>query len=425
MIYLESAIQSDKLEMNYDLSFGLQMYDESLNDITSFFNKLKNMLFGYINQKKKIHEYYIERSHMKKKLKAINKLCQNKKIANTKIVIRSYNDKLFKSTDINEQIQFAKNMFSGVDTKLNNPELYKFFTGYIDDRSSWDKIYEIKIKDIPSFFEMSIHNLDKIISTLESNVNDFSRYVDYQETTNASKRNIFTFFKSIKSSIKKRFDIIDMNFEIVQFKINQVLHEDLEDELHKYVKEPSIKKQVSSAHKVDEITYGDTTYNIYQTEYPNTSCFNYGGLDIYLDKAFFNLPKGYQLAILYHEIGHHQSGHFRPKGGLRKANLTVEDEAAIMKRIKKDMNSFIASSTFNSKFGPKAYTDGSELAYLLLEWDADRFAADNVVGKHIMGSALTDRFKRQFDIMWKDPTEDQKLTTDFNLDRMHLRTLNI
>ena len=141
MIYLESSIQSDKLEMNYDLSFGLQMYDESLNDITSFFNKLKNMLFGYINQKKKIHEYYIERSHMKKKLKAINKLCQNKKIANTKIVIRSYNDKLFKSTDINEQIQFAKNMFSGVDTKLNDPELYKFFTGYIDDRSSWDKIY--------------------------------------------------------------------------------------------------------------------------------------------------------------------------------------------------------------------------------------------------------------------------------------------
>ena len=341
MIYLESAIQSDKLEMNYDLSFGLQMYDESLNDITSFFNKLKN-------------------------------------------IIRSYNDKLFKSTDVNEQIQFAKNMFSGVDTKLNDPELYKFFTGYIDDRSSWDKIYEIKIKDIPSFFEMSIHNLDKSISTLESNVNDFSRYVDYQETTNASKRNIFTFFKSIKSSIKKRFDIIDMNFEIIQFKINQVLHEDLEDELHKYVKEPSIKKQVSSAHKVDEITYGDTTYNIYQTEYPNTSCFNYGGLDIYLDKAFFNLPKGYQLAILYHEIGHHQSGHFRPKGGLRKANLTVEDEAAIMKRIKKDMNSFIASSTFNSKFGPKAYNDGSELAYLLLEWDADRFAADNVVGKHMI-----------------------------------------
>ena len=53
MVYLESSIQSDKLEMNYDLSFGLQMYDESLNDITSFFNKLKNMLFGYINQKKR------------------------------------------------------------------------------------------------------------------------------------------------------------------------------------------------------------------------------------------------------------------------------------------------------------------------------------------------------------------------------------
>ena len=44
MIYLESSIQNDKLEMNYDLSFGLQMYDESLNDITSFFNKLKNIL---------------------------------------------------------------------------------------------------------------------------------------------------------------------------------------------------------------------------------------------------------------------------------------------------------------------------------------------------------------------------------------------
>ena len=426
MIYLESSIQNDKVEMDYDLYFGLQMYDESLSDIASFFTKLKNMLFGYIHQKKKIHEYYVEKSHMQKKLKAIKKLCLNKKIGNTKIVIRSYNDKLFKSTDINEQIQFAKNMFTGIDNKLNNPELYKYFVGYIDDRSSWDKIYEIKIKDVPAFFEMSIKNLDNAITTLESNVNDFSRYVDYQESSDASKRNIFTFFKSIKTSIKRRFEIIDMNFEIIQFKINQILHEDLEDELHKYVKEPSIKEQVSSAHKISEITYGDTTYNIYQTEYPNTSCFNYGGLDIYLDKAFFNLPKGYQLAILYHEIGHHQCGHFKPKGGLKKANLTVEDEAAIMKRIKKDMNSFILASKYNSKFGPNdAYGDGVELAYLLLEWDADRFAANNVVGKHIMGSALTDRFKRQFDIMWKDPTEDQKLMTDFNMDRMHLRTINI
>lgn len=426
MIYLESSIQNDKVEMDYDLYFGLQMYDESLSDIASFFTKLKNMLFGYIHQKKKIHEYYVEKSHMQKKLKAIKKLCLNKKIGNTKIVIRSYNDKLFKSTDINEQIQFAKNMFTGIDNKLNNPELYKYFVGYIDDRSSWDKIYEIKIKDIPAFFEMSIKNLDNAITTLESNVNDFSRYVDYQESSDASKRNIFTFFKSIKTSIKRRFEIIDMNFEIIQFKINQILHEDLEDELHKYVKEPSIKEQVSSAHKISEITYGDTTYNIYQTEYPNTSCFNYGGLDIYLDKAFFNLPKGYQLAILYHEIGHHQCGHFKPKGGLKKANLTVEDEAAIMKRIKKDMNSFILASKYNSKFGRNdAYGDGAELAYLLLEWDADRFAANNVVGKHIMGSALTDRFKRQFDIMWKDPTEDQKLMTDFNMDRMHLRTINI
>ena len=331
MIYLESSIQNDKVEMDYDLYFGLQMYDESLSDIASFFTKLKNMLFGYIHQKKKIHEYYVEKSHMQKKLKAIKKLCLNKKIGNTKIVIRSYNDKLFKSTDINEQIQFAKNMFTGIDNKLNNPELYKYFVGYIDDRSSWDKIYEIKIKDVPAFFEMSIKNLDNAITTLESNVNDFSRYVDYQESSDASKRNIFTFFKSIKTSIKRRFEIIDMNFEIIQFKINQILHEDLEDELHKYVKEPSIKEQVSSAHKISEITYGGTTYNIYQTEYPNTSCFNYGGLDIYLDKAFFNLPKGYQLAILYHEIGHHQCGHFKPKGGLKKANLTVEEYNEIKK----------------------------------------------------------------------------------------------
>ena len=139
MIYLESSIQNDKVEMDYDLYFGLQMYDESLSDIASFFTKLKNMLFGYIHQKKKIHEYYVEKSHMQKKLKAIKKLCLNKKISNTKIVIRSYNDKLFKSTDINEQIQFAKNMFTGIDNKLNNPELYKYFVGYIDDRSSWDK----------------------------------------------------------------------------------------------------------------------------------------------------------------------------------------------------------------------------------------------------------------------------------------------
>ena len=82
MIYLESSIQNDKVEMDYDLYFGLQMYDESLSDIASFFTKLKNMLFGYIHQKKKIHEYDVEKSHMQKKLKAIKKLCLNKKIGN-------------------------------------------------------------------------------------------------------------------------------------------------------------------------------------------------------------------------------------------------------------------------------------------------------------------------------------------------------
>jgi hypothetical protein len=142
--------------------------------------------------------------------------------------------------------------------------------------------------------------------------------------------------------------------------------------------------------------YGYTTFTIHQTEYPNISAFNYNGYDIYVDKNFFTLPKLYQMGIIYHEIGHQQARHFKPNKEEMK-HYGIQDEQDLYQRIIKDMNAFLSKKNkYGSAFaieGKPDHYDLDTMVYVLLELDADRFAA-NKVGKKIYSDGLSAFVKR-------------------------------
>ena len=199
---------------------------------------------------------------------------------------------------------------------------------------------------------------------------------------------------TIKDSIDKKFDIMVMNMEAMKYEMVRFINEDLDEASNKVVvnkKEPSARKIMKTAELYDTITYGGDTYNIYKTTVSNISCFNYGGHDIYLDKDFFDLPKGYQLAILYHEIGHNVSGHFGvTKKELKKIDIPIEDEEKVLKRIKKDIKNFTFHESKRSIYRhTKDDEYYEELLYILVELDADRFSIKNI-GKRLMSNSLHD-----------------------------------
>lgn len=421
--YFKTEIMNERADLNIDVRFSNMIYMESVS-LGQYFRSLHKILTGYINQKKEIRHYYNERKNLISNLDILQKVCEHdKKIANTKILIRGYNDKLMKTKDVDEMILFAKNMFAITDIKIGDPEIYKYFKDYTMRRSGWDKLYEIKIKDIPSLYKSAIKNIDTTIENLELTLHDIQHYIDSEEVTSQKKKNIGMMFEAIKEAISNHFNILAMNIEVIQYEVNIALHKKTEEMASKFVKTPSDKLAMKNSTKVREITYGNDVYSIYETDYPNISCFNYGGNDIYVDKGFFDLPKGYQLAILYHEIGHQQCKHFRPKSKKELNNLKVEDDSEIIKRITQDSMRFYANVHRHSRYSD-AYDDGSELMYLLLEWDADRFAS-KMVGKLNMKSALFNRFRRNLNTKYKNPTTNQKDIIDFNNDRMMLRTFNI
>ena len=421
---LEYDIMNERADLDIDIAMNTRIYEESSSiSIKEYFHSLYKVLSGYIKQKKDIFNYRNEKDNLLKKLKYIEGLCKDKKIANTKIMVRGYGTKLLETEDLDEQIIFLKNMYALSDTRINYPKIYEYFSKYMINRSGWDTFYNVKIKQLPNIYKYSIVEIDKKINELEETLHDFNHYINAEESTGIEKKSIGIMFEKIKETIKHQFDIISMQIEIIQFEIGYALNNQVDEMAKKYVKEPSMKTQMKHSKKIMEITYGDDTYNIYETDYPELSCFNYGGNEIYIDKGFFNQPKGYQLAILYHEIGHHQCKHFKPNKKEMK-NLVVEDETALIKRIKRDANKFYFNTTHRSKFYSKDYEDGTEFLYLLLEWEADRFSS-KIVGKPIMKQALTSRFNKMLDNYYDKPNSEQLKYILYNKDRMKMRTLSI
>ena len=120
-----------------------------------------------------------------------------------------------------------------------------------------------------------------------------------------------------------------------------------------------------------------------------------------------------QRAIILHEIGHYEMGHF----GIHQ----LPDEVARLKQLEKDIKKFYRLT--NEAYTQFIHND-DELVYLLIELEADRFAAKEV-GKYGIATALNLHAKQIFkNTIAKNPasmTKDEKLLVAYNQERMNLR----
>ena len=434
MTYFEYSIEIDKLDLQFDLFIGNlfnnEMYTESVG---SFFNKLSNALINYINDCKGLHKLYKEKKNIDNSMKYINKLCKQNVIANQEIIIRGYNGKMIESLSIDDEIQSLKNIITYATVKQKDPLISNYFERYEVYKSGWDIFYKVKIKDIPSMYTDVSQKLDKSILDMKNVIKDLSSYFENAEAK-SSNNNIKGIFKNIidkiKTSIKRDINIITMNFEAIQYEIGKKFSKLTKETASKVIKNVSDSAIKENSTFIKDIKYGDTTYKIYKTIYKNVSAMNYGGSYIYVENGFFDLPKGYQLAILYHEIGHDQCKHFKPKDFKahsvnKDISIEIEDTNQIVKHLKNDLSVFLSELSKSHFYDDEKYLNGEEFIYLLVEWEADRFAS-NIVGKRLMKKALNSNFS---DILKSRPyykdAKKQQLHYKYNMDRMRLRTKNI
>lgn len=432
MTYFEYSIEIDKLDIKFDLSIMEEnIYQESVG---SFFNKLTNAIINYIDDCKELHRLYKEKKKINNGMEYIKRLCIYKNIAEQSIYIRGYNGKIIKPLSMEEDIQSIKNLITYAKLKIKDDLFSKFLERYELNKSGWDTFYKIKIKDVPIACDSINKKLDESINELRSTIKDLSSYF---ENASDQKREIEhkAVFKSIidkiKFTIKKDINIVIMNFEVMQYEIGKKFSKLTENTAYKVVKRDISDKLIMENSKfVKEIKYADDTYKVYETKYKNVSALIYGGSAIYVDNGFFGLPKGYQLAVLYHEIGHHQCKHFKPIGfKAGKINtgfdVPIVDIEKIVKQMRKDYHKFLYQLSYSRFQNNKRYLNGEEFLYLLIEWEADRFAA-NIIGKRLVRKALTSRFSDSLknNPISKNPKEE-KINYNFNMDRMRIRTRNI
>ena len=341
--------------------------------------------------------------------------------------MRGYNGKVVDSLMLDEYIQVVKNAITYAKLKATNTKLSQYLEQYELQKSGWDTFYKIKIKDIPMAYNKINESLNNAIDELKASLKHISLYF---EKTNDSTVEFKTIFKNIAKKIKdiitKDVNIITLNFEAMQYEVGKKFSKLTENTAEKVVKK-NISYKAIKEHStfIKEISYGTDTYKIYETEYKNVSALNYGGSIIYVENGFFDLPKGYQLATLYHEIGHSQCKHFKPKGfkssNINKGyDITIDDIEKISKQIKKDLNKFLFKLNLSPFSAEDRYQNGEEFLYLLLEWEADRFAAD-IVGKRLVRKSLIHDMKRILEVpMYKDP-QKQSSYIDYNIDRTKIR----
>ena len=359
----------------------------------------------FINRKKQLFNLYCSRNRIRKKAHLLNRIIsKNPRFSNKELLVRGYGNKLknFESISVDDEIMLVNNILSRYLYKYKDDNTLKATTDieviceeYMKRKAGWDNWYTINVDTAATMYDVTIDNIDKSIKELKKSIYNFSTYVDKSNMDKSEKEEIIVIvLNTIKDSIDKKFDIMVMNMEAMKYEMVRFINEDLDEASNKVVvnkKEPSARKIMKTAELYDTITYGGDTYNIYKTNVSNISCFNYGGHDIYLDKDFFDLPKGYQLAILYHEIGHNVSGHFGlTKKELKKIDIPIEDEEKLLKRIKKDIKNFTFHESKRSIYRhTKDDEYYEELLYILVELDADRFSIKNI-GKRLMSNSLHD-----------------------------------
>lgn len=411
LIYYENAIRMEEAFVDFEFSLDyIPIAEASLPNIGNKLDLIFKAVIHFFKEVKSILESYtVSRDTANLFVFIEQTLKKYPNLGKEIITIRDYEKA---ENNLKNSQTYMRNLATRSALAITDVRLYNLLANYHFETGGRDLFREVKLKDVPDIISEMAQIIENDRNEVIRNLFKFKEKVKEYENEPGFIESVKSILKNITDSFKKRINIINYNYEAMIYELHKTTKNSVDEASAKVRRVPSRKTLVKNSTYYKSIKVGDTTFDLYKLPYDHIACFNYKGTNIYLDESFFKYPIGYQKAILYHEIGHYKSGHFGDIEG-------VTDEFKQMKRIRSDMYKFdrlVKASEFNPT---KALNDDSELLYILIELDADRYSSLDV-GKTMMKKGLTTKFK---DMLDHDlGAQKNKDMYDYNIDRMKFRT---
>ena len=355
--------------------------------IASFFKRCILLLDDYVNG---ITEIMHEKARQKEILHYVHALESYKEYFNKNPIWHKYCPRM-EAKDPNYLSEMLLSMSRLMYTEADYIDMDKYVKGYMEDivRGTKDTdilmvTYDDLCKSVNNWLQVSenrIHNIRK-------RMQNFSLAWAQTKGENLSQTTIAQLFRMAKAACKQI--AISTMYNLSSFrlytckKFSQAIS-DKEREAAKNYENLTTRKKINLEKKspvVATYQFGELTINVHELPVLSATAYNRDGTDVFVDQMFKEYPRAIQKAIIYHEIGHLANGHF---GTLDKQNDTV-DARRMAHQVKK-YKRMVSRSMF------KEDMDDDELIYIMVESEADRYAA-KFVGKKTVDASLKIRMDR-------------------------------
>ena len=355
--------------------------------IASFFKRCILLLDDYVNG---ITEIMHEKARQKEILHYVHALESYKEYFNKNPIWHKYCPRM-EAKDPNYLSEMLLSMSRLMYTEADYIDMDKYVKGYMEDvvRGTKDTdilmvTYDDLCKSVNNWLQISenrIHNIRK-------RMQNFSLAWSQTKGENLSQTTIAQIFRMAKAACKE-IAISTMynlsSFRLYTCKMFTQAVSDKEREAAKNYENLTTRKKINLEKKspvVATYQFGELTINVHELPVLSATAYNRDGTDVFVDQMFKEYPRAIQKAIIYHEIGHLANGHF---GTLDKQNDTV-DARRMAHQVKK-YKRMVSRSMF------KEDMDDDELIYIMVESEADRYAA-KFVGKKTVDASLKIRMDR-------------------------------
>ncbi len=378
--YFELALNSDIMSTD--------IYTEGVKDILS---KIRHTILKYaiIFDKYAVNvintfELYKQKMSVEKNMKVIQKaLKKNPDIANKKIKYRIYDN-------YKNEIDYETNISNNLAFRIENLDeewLTDIMDAYYKDIDAENhEMEEVTIQEAFDDMQEVLKDIDKAIEKQKKSVKQTCVKLSKSKNLNIKQLSLLKkFLLCSQKHVQNKIFKTSVRLDYLYNELHKATSDTIKEESEKYVKrkystEARAEKDAQFIGKVKVLDYD---IDLYRTEKYIISEYTRGNC-VYFDRDFINLPKSHQAAILAHEYGHIVNGH------TLMYDRKLRNEYKLGKDIKKSVKKY-DKAVDKSGFGDvKEVADDSLLIYLLVELDADRYAAKTVGREVIKKALLTD-----------------------------------
>lgn len=414
------------LDVRFDQSIDCILATEGVlevpSQISNFLTRCVLLLDDYIVSVKNLLSEKKKQSEIKRYLKAIE---HNKDYFNKNPVWTRYCDTLAA-----KDTEYIHSIIEGVCKLMKEESKYEWLDSYVKayltdimstvEKSSKTEILALSYDTLYDWVQTWEEASDQKMQEISYELKHFRLMWNRTKTEKLSQLTIVKLVKSLKAVIKEHVIATMYNLNAFQIASCNMVTEEITKEEIKSIKQSSkwsMKKRLEMEKNSPIIAtyhFGDLEIHVHEVPVIKMdSAYNRSGTEVFVDQSFAKYPRAVQKAIIYHEIGHLANGHF---GTVDKENDSI-DARRMAKQIQK-YKWMVQKSPFKEEM------DDDELIYILIESEADKYAA-KYVGKRTIDTAIMVRMDRDlYSLIPKKKdvvTDQEELLIAFNEERMRFR----